>query len=105
MDSLTDLATRADGVASPTDAAPAGVVAEARPETGAAEDAHKLVPGQRWQKFLIGAAVPGAGGRVFFAENASQMEKVVIAVTPVSEATVWRRGAWDRLKMLPSHAR
>ncbi|MCR6655911.1 MAG: hypothetical protein NVV63_08860 [Opitutus sp.] len=57
---------------------------------------HQLVPGQRWRDFLVGDALD-ASGMVFRAENASSMDEVILRASPITDATEWRRGAWERL--------
>lgn len=57
-----------------------------------------LKPGVRWREFQI--AEPAGAPQSFFADNAATMERVVIRVSPVTDATEWRRGAWTRLAAL-----
>lgn len=66
----------------------------------------RLAAGLRWRSYQIeGPLVPGPAN-AFTAMNVGLMERVMIRAAPITEATEWRRGAWERLsRQLPAEAR
>ena len=80
--------------------------ASADPVCPAVEAHCKLSVGARWRGFHVEGLVPGASGTVFEATNIGQMEKVLIVAAPVTAATEWRKGTWQKLSAnLPPEAR
>ncbi len=101
-DTMTDLPNGTEGAARPSQAGSADAEMTPRP---AGSTKHKLVAGRCWQNYQIDGPVSSVPGQAFYATHLKLTEKVVIYPTPVTEATVWRRGAWERLSSLPPHAR
>ena len=66
---------------------------------------HQLVPGQRWHDYQIEGPVPSGPSHAFYGLHVKSSEKMVVHATVLTEVTIWRRGAWERLSNLPPHAR
>jgi hypothetical protein len=84
-------------VAAPAAPAPPEAVASTPPETGPVA----LVPGQRWRAYTIGRPVVGAPAGTMHASVTNTLEDVIIRIRPITDATTWRRQAWDLLAKLP----
>ncbi|MBI2516700.1 MAG: serine/threonine protein kinase [Opitutae bacterium] len=65
-----------------------------------------LAAGLRWRSYQIEGPLEPGPANAFTAMNVGLMERVLIRAVPVTDATEWRRGAWERLAhQLPADAR
>jgi hypothetical protein len=102
--------SRGDTLAPMSDSAPETVEADRLPESPPRPPLDlgeklsgetELTVGQRWHELTIEADYPAGGSRCFIAEHERLLKKVVLRILPVTDATEWRRGAWERLCSMP----
>jgi hypothetical protein len=61
----------------------------------------ELTVGQRWHELTVEADYPDGGSRCFVADHGRLLKKVLLRMMPITDATEWRRGAWERLCSMP----